>query len=505
MMLKSTIIYAVVFSVLFFQMMIFYIYRPSNNSDITTVKKELVMKDINIESLNHRLVQLENQLANRTIDSYPNASITFIPEPIPELEVKINISIIPKSEEYTSNFTMYRMPLAIEPLTVPSNKTSDLINSMYVIKQDFKVAIEKYINYHNSIIQSGDAQARRDAKYLSFTPSGQLCNRIRGTVTAFTFALLTNRIFTMSDFGYKETRSYFELFKTPGFDIEANTKGYSKREETRISMELGQDMKAKTKKAEIFTCTNWDIIENDIHLYGTDYSTTFIYRNPYFEKRINELFIDEDLFRPILFWLFRPKDNIIKMKNDFITKFMLETNGNVKYSVGFHIRNEFPISESEWAAYRTCAKAVTPIEKKANSTWFIATDSETAQIHAKHMLRNNSLVYDATPFAKGSQLAGLKQALAEILIVSSSDRIFLTPFSSFSRVISMYAKTPHVYLVTDNIMPEQDTHRTLTKIRHHCYRYIKKEECSWPGHLTSVNQILKKMKCYNPSMISDIC
>ena len=121
------------------------------------------------------------------------------------------------------------------------------------------------------------------------------------------------------------------------------------------------------------------------------------------------------------------------------------------------------------------------------------------------MLGNDTIMYGGASFVRGNKVMGLKIALAEILIASSSDRLFLTPFSSFSRIIAMYASTPHVYMVSDYGIPEQDTHRTFTNIIDHCYRYNRRDECAWPGHKVSTNELLRNVTCYDESMISDIC
>jgi hypothetical protein len=105
----------------------------------------------------------------------------------------------------------------------------------------------------------------------------------------------------------------------------------------------------------------------------------------------------------------------------------------------------------------------------------------------------------------GNYKEGLHQALIDILIASEGSHIFLTPFSSYSRMIALYAKTPHTYMVSDYGVPEQDPHRTLTPIMKHCYRFISKEDCVWHGHISSVSEALRSITCYNPSMIPDYC
>lgn len=387
---------------------------------------------------------------------------------------------------------------------------SSIISKLHPVRDEFKVAVEEYIAMHRRVVQNvgGELKPReKGVRVLQFSPTGQLCNRIRGTIAAFTFAFLTNRVFVLKGFGYRETSSYYQLFRSPGFFIEGPFSGTWEQTSRFIDMQV--DGGNKIQKVELFTCTDWSAVDEDISMTGTDYTTTFLYRNPYLQKRISELFLDEDIFRPILFWLFRPIAEIEMRRDEFLrSNNMLGSVESRPYTVAFHIRNEFPISPTEWTTYKDCAVATIPHNRKINHSpiWFVATDSKEARGIAKYNLNNNSIFYTpAAGFLKGAMLEGLKQALTEILIASSCDSIFLTPFSSFSRIISLYARTPYTFVVTDYVMPEQDTHRTMTKIQDNCFRYIRKEECAWPGHMTSINSLLEKISCFSPYMISDIC
>jgi hypothetical protein len=392
------------------------------------------------------------------------------------------------------------------PTSNTEESISEIISRFHPVRAEFKSAVDEYIQMHQRVMTG--LTPMEDVKILQFTPTGQLCNRMRGTIAAFSLAFLTNRVFILKSFGYRETSSYFELFKSPGFAIEGPLPSSSDRNFEFINMGI-DDGSDKVDMVQMFTCTDWSKFDGDLQLSGTDYTTTFLFRNPYLQRRVKELFLDEDIFRPILFWLFRPISEIETRRDDFLQKHnMLDSAGNRPYTIAFHIRNEFPISPNEWVAYKSCAEATVPHNRKTgpDPIWFIATDSEPAQDVARYNLNNNSLVYTQPGgFLKGARLEGLRQALTEILIASSCDSIFLTPFSSFSRMISLYARTPYTYLVTDFVMPEKDTHRTLTKIQENCFRYLRKEECAWPGHMTSINELLSKISCYSPYMISDFC
>ena len=74
-------------------------------------------------------------------------------------------------------------------------------------------------------------------------------------------------------------------------------------------------------------------------------------------------------------------------------------------------------------------------------------------------------------------------------------------------MIALYSASAYTYIVTDHVMPEQDPHRTLTKVGENCYRFISKEDCASHGHMSPppLLESLKKMSCFGPSMISDYC
>jgi hypothetical protein len=172
-----------------------------------------------------------------------------------------------------------------------------------------------------------------DAKFVVVAPSGQLCNQIRAVVATFTLAFLTDRVFVIEGFGYGET-DFHDLFEDPGFDI-TNTAGV-RLPEAGSSMPLDGNIES----AELFTCTDWSKRDETVLRFsGANYINTYLFRNPFFQKRLRTLFLDDDLYRPFLFWLFRPVPEVVQTKMDFLR------NLSGSYMLGFHIRTEFPISD----------------------------------------------------------------------------------------------------------------------------------------------------------------
>jgi hypothetical protein len=350
------------------------------------------------------------------------------------------------------------------------------------VRDTFKKSIVRYIDLHKRIL-AGELPPR----YVVWKGGGKLCNQMRGIAAAFTFALLTDRAFLVPKFGVSK-RKLLNLFKSPGFDISASL---PKRSQV-IEMDMSQEMNS----TEWYACTNLSALTVPvIRLMGANYINTFLYVNPYLQEKMRELFLDDDLYRPIVHYLFRPLDKIIKLKNDFVSK---QLSGK-SHRVGFHFRNEYPINEIEWKAYKECAIAVTPDIYTKNSHWFVATD----RLVPLEVIQQN--LNQSITFYSPDSVTSLEHALLDILIAADVDALFLTPHSSYSRMISVFAKTPHVYMVTDHGIPEQDPHATLTKIQDYCYRYLSKEECAWWAYDRPGQAELARVSCYHPGMKSDYC
>jgi hypothetical protein len=243
-----------------------------------------------------------------------------------------NASIV-KSTPITTLTNETKAPLLMinkEDLLPPTN------NIDIAVQPEFKSAMQRYIRLHNRYMrQRPQPQGSRDpdAKFVVLAPSGQLCNRIRAVVATFTLAFLTDRAFVVEGFGYGET-DFHDLFEDPGFDI-TNTAGV-------LLPEAGPSMPldGNIQSAELFTCTDWrKRDETVLRFSGANYINTYLFRNPFFQKQLRALFLDDDLYRPFLFWLFRPVPEVVQTKIDFLR------NLSSSYMLGFHISTEFPISD----------------------------------------------------------------------------------------------------------------------------------------------------------------
>lgn len=222
------------------------------------------------------------------------------------------------------------------PTMITKEKLLPLIN--IAVQPEFKLAMQRYISFHNQFMMQQGVNDK-NTKFVVLAPSGQLCNRIRAVIATFTLAFLTDRVFIVESFGYGET-NFYDLFEDPGFDI-TNRAGVQLPEAGHLIQ-----LDGNIESAELFTCTDWSKRdENVLRFSGANYINTYLFRNPFFQKKLNALFLDDDLYRPFLFWLFRPIPEVIQTKKNFLK------NLSSSYMLGFHIRTEFPISDEVYVFF----------------------------------------------------------------------------------------------------------------------------------------------------------
>jgi len=363
------------------------------------------------------------------------------------------------------------------------------------IKPSLARKMEDYVRFHNEEQTASDKSSYR---YIILRPSGQLCNHIRGVLSAFLIALLTNRILKVEGFAYGET-SFLDLFEDPGFRF---------FEKGRIM--AGSTRRIQLESVETFACSDirlWP--EEAIYIAGPYYVGNALFKNHHFFSEMTDWFHDDDIARPLLAFLFQPRKDILETALRFKDSLMQGR----KVFVTYHIRSEFPVTDAEWQNYRNCAVAMLPNGvSKQDARVFVATDSLKMRGTVQVQLAGSAggiddpAFYMPEEFLVGRFKKGLQQALVDILIASFGDHIFLSPFSSFSRVIMLYSQTPNTFVVTDHIMPEADPHRNLQLVHgKHCFRFYVKEPCGWHGHLHPLNEMLRKTSCFTPNMLTTVC
>ena len=93
------------------------------------------------------------------------------------------------------------------------------------VATDLGKVMDRYKAIHKSALTGGYRWRYGDEhgvnKFLVYYPTGQLANRLRGLLSAFALALVTDRALLIS-FRYSYKTTFSDLFQDPGFDIEYN-------------------------------------------------------------------------------------------------------------------------------------------------------------------------------------------------------------------------------------------------------------------------------------------
>ena len=167
-------------------------------------------------------------------------------------------------------------------------------------------------------------------RYITYHPNAQMGNRIRGIVSTYLFAIITQRALLI-DFstGPYSNIKLTDLFVLPDFDyeyhgkiIEARNNGPGLKPITKVRLPIGQltDDKIWNNNFNHLLCSNYDLIYNYniLTVEGNFYWSTYIEHNPFYTTLISTHFDQGRVGQTIHNILFRPHPDVIAMKNDWL-------------------------------------------------------------------------------------------------------------------------------------------------------------------------------------------
>lgn len=351
---------------------------------------------------------------------------------------------------------------------------------------------------------------------------------MRGIISSFLFALVTNRALIVHfSTGPYHSIKLGDLFEGPGFDWIAQNP-LIQLSSTHIHPRNELDM-------EKLLCSNYDVSwpQEVVHIEGNFYWTTFIEKNPLYDDFMSRYFFRSNVGQQLHHVLFQPHPEVVQAKEDWLLQHgvtshkyrnekipLNHTYGDRvgvdrgKYLVSMQLRNDDirngrpQISADEYTSYMQCSLANIPhFVSKENIIWFIATDSAMSRAESLKQFVDRQVVFYGKEFLTGGSVEGLRQALVDILIASEAQQIYLSPWSSYGRMISLYNTDSPLYLVTDNVLPVADVHRTFSPVEEvkHCYHLLSREECPWFEIESHYSKEIKRVTCYNPAMTLDFC
>ena len=348
-------------------------------------------------------------------------------------------------------------------------------------------------------------------RFLLYRPNAQLGNRLRGIISAFVYCLLTDRalVVEFSSAPYEKIR-LSDLFASPGFEWELSAGSeWVRGLEAEPLLREGTFLPQPTLEALL--CRGREAIVAPLALVdGNLYWSTFLEHNPHFADFFARHFEAGRVGERVAQTLFEPHPAVEALRRRWREQEGVEG----KHLVALQVRNDNDprrhpqVSEAEWRAYVDCSVQNLPAGVlKSEAVWFVATDSVASREIAAERLQGLNFRFNTQSFLPGGSVEGLRQALADILIAAEASQAYLSPWSSYGRMIALLNRNGgDFFMVTDGVNPPKDVHRSFNSTgTPHCFRLLSREECPWLDAHTWFSKEVKRASCYRPSMQLPYC
>eukprot|EP00871_Galdieria_phlegrea_P001490 jgi/Galph1/2341/GphlegSOOS_G992.1 len=314
---------------------------------------------------------------------------------------------------------------------------------------------ENYKLIHMQEEQKIRQQKRLDAgRIVVFVASCDgLGNRFMGLLSAFLFAILTNRAFFVlwEPCGNTVSAQLSDLFDSPGFDWDF----------TWLTSELQLSAEWKVPHRLIFTqycrpCPFWKPIQDMEPIACSSYEESFpenvvVFRathwlgpamqhNPHYRSIICQMF-GSNPFPQLVNALLQPSKRVEEIMQPF--RQLIEQSRRV-IGLQIRLRDSYAIDAYSEEVMWRCAQnilshwdqVVSPASfisrndsLSAVDRWFIVTDTPAARERLKQQLGDRLISMDP-PIDKG-KTESAQWALAEMWLLGETDEIIISPYSSF--------------------------------------------------------------------------
>jgi hypothetical protein len=305
------------------------------------------------------------------------------------------------------------------------------------------VLLKKFIVL-NQQMEAGTQEKR----YVTVRPVGQLCNRLVAISSGFVMALLTKRGLQFEDDDFYASLDQ-DLFDNPGWKWVGHGYDYSD------GATIQNPESGVWPDTEPLLCADYatHYSQRNIHFAINQYLVPYMTSNPHYHKDLMELFNGPQLFPAVIRFLFRPRKQILKQRDDFVRKHFAN-----RYVIGLQVRSggdftDHFMSEHDWQLYRECALAATPETNRSNVLFFVATDTEKGREAAKRYLGaggKTEVIFGPSPFLLSNNPKGVQMALLDLLLLGSANDRVNTAWSSYGYFSAGLGGVP-VNLVTDRV------------------------------------------------------
>lgn len=360
-------------------------------------------------------------------------------------------------------------------------------------------ALEEYVKLHHRIMDPDDPQPKRYV-LVDDEPEAGLGNKFEFMVSAFLFAILSKRALLID---WPEVKSFKhwnaeeivglpsmeQMLESPGFDWDLShfdhrlhfscpgrTKVYDDRRTccfvSSANESLGCfDQPQYQGTEEMIQCRDFEYNQAElVILHGWDYFVPNLALNPFYRDRIERLFPDGDIFKPLARFLLRPVASIQKTIDDFKSQHF----GN--YTVGLQIRqvgiNKLNVTQErlfwEAALVSMQEKMLSLGTVRLNVKWFLATD--TLQVRKSALDRfPNWIVFRDVRIARDDPQSVI-DGLIDLWLLASCDDIVVSAASTYGKVAFGIMGRPPKFVNRNDVWGQKTDWQPcfFTFYNHHC-------------------------------------
>ena len=252
----------------------------------------------------------------------------------------------------------------------------------------------------------------------------------------------------------------------------------------------------------------------------------FFFRNIHHQSLLKQWFDSEEhIYRSLVLFFLRPSAEVTRLKNEFYSTHPdFSSSHSEVFRLGIHLRwggdMRPPVQDHEWKDLVDCADALVPSNIKGVTKAvahgaakenmlkkklfiFLAADLGETRTRATALLQERlpgATIGSFKEWLRSNNPAGVQAALTELLLLSETDLLLLTPQSSYGeQAMSIHGK-PGFYI--KSTVPNAPQLQYIAREENiggipNCVKVFS----SQPS-IEGFREMIKRAKCYQPEMAS---
>ena len=310
-----------------------------------------------------------------------------------------------------------------------------------------RAVFRQYADFHHEVMANPKLWTSSKVKFLIWRQLGGLGNAILSLVSAYAFALVTNRVLLVDSpvmhHLLKRPRGiswhYSQFYDTLKLELLSDV-AFTDLDEYLMSNTEMVDVGCISEMQNLL-CRNYstEYERKFLHVHGDQYFLSAILHNRLYQASIRDWFGD-DLFGTIARYIISPKEHIMSLAAKYATEHF-----EGKTSVGIQLRAYLteedgmpssqmpPFAWKEWiSSFWKCAYFSAPPASNS-STYFLATDAPRQTRDSARMHLGDKIHWIDKEISRKT-LSDQVHALVDIIVLSLCDDIVITSTSTFGNV-----------------------------------------------------------------------